>query len=111
MYATGKMFEAMYEAFRRSRRGAAGLGLLAFELLHEQIRHNLAVAKVIGWSTDWYKDAQVQEDFIRTSLERVQYLFTTCYLDLLRPETVWTLSGTDDQVRKGHTFRTPSRAV
>jgi len=70
----------------QSRKGVAETGLIAFELFLEQIRHNLAILTVIGRSTNWDTDTQVQEDFVRTSLERVQFLFTTCYFDLFRPE-------------------------
>ena len=67
---------------RRSRKEAAEIGQLAFELLNEQIRHNLAIATVLGRATDWDGITQVQADFVRTSLERI-HLFTTYSLDLL----------------------------
>ena len=70
---------------RRLSRGAAGLGRLALELLHEQVRHNLAILRVLGRATDWDGISQIQEDFVRTSLERM-HLFTTCWLDLLQPD-------------------------
>ena len=72
----------MQETVGRSRKGAAETGQLAFELLDEQIRHNLAIATVLGQATNWDGITQVQADFVRTSLERI-HLFTTYSLDLL----------------------------
>ena len=66
---------------RRSSTGAAEPSQLAFELVHEQIRHNLALVRVIGWATDWDGIIQVQEDFLRTSFERM-HLLAVCWLDL-----------------------------
>jgi hypothetical protein len=72
----------MQETARRLRKGAAETGQLVFELLDEQIRHNLAIATVLGRSTNWDGITQVQADFVGTSLERI-HLFTTYSLDLL----------------------------
>ena len=74
----------MQETVGRSRQGAAEIGQLAIELVHEQIRHNLAIATVIGRATNWDGITQVHADFVCTSLARI-HLFTTCCLDLLRP--------------------------
>ena len=76
----------MHGTTRPSGKGAANPGQLAFELLHEQIRHGLAVEKVIGAATDREGIVPVQEDFIRTSLERM-HLLTACCQALLQPET------------------------
>jgi hypothetical protein len=65
------------------RRGAMEPGRLALELLDEQLRHQLAVAWVIGQAREWDRLLQVQEDFIRSSFERMQRL-TACCLDLLQ---------------------------
>jgi hypothetical protein len=67
----------------RSNGGAACPGRLALELLDEQVRHNLAVAWVIGRATEWDGLFQVQEDFIWTSIERMQRLAACCF-DLLQ---------------------------
>ena len=60
----------MHEMVRRSGVRTEP-GQLAFELLDEQLRHNLAVVRVIGRATDWDGLLQVQEDFVRTSFERI----------------------------------------
>jgi hypothetical protein len=77
---------------RQWSEGAVEPGQLAFELLHEQIRHNLAIVRVIGRATDWDGIIQVQEDFVRTSFERM-HLFTACWLDLLQPKTASNILG------------------
>ena len=72
----------MHETVRRSSVRAEP-EQLASELLDEQLRHNLAVVRVIGRATEWDGIIQVQEDFVRTSFERMHRL-TACYLDLLQ---------------------------
>ena len=75
----------MQETVGRSRQEAAKIRQLAIELVHEQIKHNLAIMTVIGRSTDWDGITLVQADFVCTSLERI-HLFTRCCLDFVRPE-------------------------
>jgi hypothetical protein len=58
-------------------------GRLALELLDEQVRHQLAVVWVIGQAREWDGILQVQEDFVRSSFERMQRL-TACCLDVLQ---------------------------
>ena len=74
----------MQETVGQSRQEAAKIRQLAIELVHEQIKHNLAIVTVIGQSTNWDGITLVQADFVCTSLERI-HLFTTCCLDLLLP--------------------------
>jgi hypothetical protein len=72
----------MHEMVRRSGVRTEP-GQLAFELLDEQLRHNLAVARVMGQATEYDGIIQVQEDFVRTSFERMHKLAACCF-DLLQ---------------------------
>lgn len=73
----------MHDTVGRSREGAAEIGQLAIELVHEQIRHNLAIVSVIDRATNWDGMTLVQADFIWSSLARIN-LFTTCCFNVLR---------------------------
>ena len=54
--------------------GAAELGRLWVDLLGEQARHNVRVAAALSQAVRWNEVAQVQGEFVRAGLERLQEL-------------------------------------
>ena len=59
------------------------MGQLAVELIAEHVRHGRAVAILIDRDPDRDGARQIQEDFVRTSLERMNQ-FALCCVELLQ---------------------------
>ena len=81
--AFGAVAETEREAVGRSVEGAAELGRLWVDLLGEQTRHNVRVAAALSQAVRWDEVAQVQGEFVRAGLERLQEL-NRRYLEIVR---------------------------
>jgi hypothetical protein len=84
--AFGAVAETEREAVGRSVEGAAELGRLWVDLLGEQTRHNVRVAAALSQAVRWDEVAQVQGEFVRAGLERLQEL-NRRYLEIVRGMT------------------------
>jgi hypothetical protein len=84
---------------RRSAEGATELGQAFAELVREQARHNVAVLQALSRTVDWDGVAQVQGDFVRTSVERAAE-FTRRYFEVVQAVTASVASATKEQARK-----------
>jgi nucleoside-diphosphate-sugar epimerase len=84
---------------RRSIEGAGEVGRAVAELVQEQARHNVAVLQALSRTVDWDGAAQVQSDFVRTSVERAA-AFTRRYLEVVQMVVASATSTAREQARK-----------
>jgi hypothetical protein len=95
----GAALEVERAVARRSAEGATEIGQAFAELVKEQARHNIAVLQALSRAVDWTGVAQVQGDFVRSSVERAAQ-FTRRYLEVLQAVTASAVSATHEQARK-----------
>ena len=84
---------------RRAAEGTTEIGQALAELVREQARHNVAVLRALSRTVDWDGVAQVQGDFVRTSVERAT-AFTRRYLEVVQAVVASAASTTREQARK-----------
>jgi hypothetical protein len=95
----GAALEVERAVARRSAEGATEIGQAFAELVKEQARHNVAVLQALSRTVDWDGVAQVQSDFVRTSVERAA-AFTRRYFEVVQAVTASVVSTTQEQARK-----------
>jgi hypothetical protein len=97
--ATGAAFETGRVAARRSAESAAELGQVFADLVNEQAKHNVAVLKTLTETANWSEVVKIQNDFMRTSIERAVQ-FTRRYFEVAQAVLSSTVSVAQDQARK-----------
>ena len=95
----GAALEVERTVARRSAEGATQISQAFAELVKEQARHNVAVLQALSRTIDWDGVAQVQSDFVRTSVERAA-AFTRRYFEVVQAVTASVVSTTKEQARK-----------
>jgi hypothetical protein len=95
----GAALEAERAIMHRSTEGATEISQAFAELVKEQARHNVAVLQALSRTVDWSGVAQVQSDFVRTSVERAAE-FTRRYFEVVQAVTASVVSTTKEQARK-----------
>ena len=95
----GAALEAERAIMHRSTEGATEISQAFAELVKEQARHNVAVLQALSRTVDWDGVAQVQSDFVRTSVERAA-AFTRRYFEVVQAVTASVVSTTKEQARK-----------
>ena len=95
----GAALEVERTVARRSAEGATQISQAFAELVKEQARHNVAVLQALSRTIDWDGVAQVQNDFVRTSVERAAE-FTRRYFEVVQAVTASVVSTTKEQARK-----------
>jgi hypothetical protein len=95
----GAALEVERTVARRSAEGATQISQAFAELVKEQARHNVAVLQALSRTIDWDGVAQVQSDFVRTSVERAAE-FTRRYFEVVQAVTASVVSTTQEQTRK-----------
>ena len=95
----GAALEVERTVARRSAEGATQISQAFAELVKEQARHNVAVLQALSRTVDWDGVAQVQSDFVRTSVERAA-AFTRHYFEVVQAVTASVVSTTKEQARK-----------
>ena len=95
----GAALEVERAVARRSAEGATQISQAFAELVKEQARHNVAVLQALSRAVDWDGVAQVQSDFVRTSVERAA-AFTRLYFEVVQAVTASVVSTTKEQARK-----------
>jgi hypothetical protein len=95
----GAALEAERAIMHRSTEGATEISQAFAELVKEQARHNVAVLRALSRTVDWDGVAQVQSDFVRTSVERAA-AFTRRYFEVVQAVTASVVSTTKEQARK-----------
>jgi hypothetical protein len=81
--ATGAVAALTRMAEQRASGHPRAVGQLAVELIAEHVRHGRAVAILIDRDPERDGARQIQEDFVRTSLERMNQ-FALCCVELLQ---------------------------
>jgi hypothetical protein len=95
----GAALEVERTVARRSAEGATQISQAFAELVKEQARHNVAVLQALSRTIDWDGVAQVQSDFVRTSVERAAE-FTRRYFEVVQAVTASVVSTAQEQTRK-----------
>jgi hypothetical protein len=95
----GSALEVERTVARRSAEGATQISQAFAELVKEQARHNVAVLQALSRTIDWDGVAQVQNDFVRTSVERAAE-FTRRYFEVVQAVTASVVSTAQEQTRK-----------
>jgi hypothetical protein len=95
----GAALEVERATARRSTEGATEISQAFAELVKEQARHNVAVLQALSRTVDWEGVAQVQSDFVRSSVERAA-AFTRRYFEVVQAVTASVVSVTKEQARK-----------
>ena len=95
----GAALEVERTVARRSAEGATQISQAFAELVKEQARHNVAVLQALSRTVDWDGVAQVQSDFVRTSVERAA-AFTRRYFEVVQAVTASVVSTAQEHTRK-----------
>ena len=95
----GAALEAERAIMHRSTEGATEISQAFAELVKEQARHNVAVLRALSRTVDWDGVAQVQSDFVHSSMERAA-AFTRRYFEVVQAVAASVVSTTKEQARK-----------
>jgi phasin family protein len=96
---TGTAFETSRAAAGRSTEGAAELGQVFADLVNEQAKHNVEVLRTLTQAANWGEVVKIQNDFVRTSIERAVQ-FTRRYFEVAQAVMSSTTSVAQDQAQK-----------
>ena len=84
---------------RRAGDGVAEINQSLVELLNEQTKHNVQLFQALAQPANWGKAAQLQSEFLRTSLQRAAQ-FTRRYVEVSQAVMTSALPTARGQAKK-----------
>jgi hypothetical protein len=95
----GAASEVQREVAHRSADATADLVQVLVDLINEQTRHNVQIFHALTQTVDWGQAAQLQSEFLRTSLKRTGQ-FTRRYFEVSQAVMTSALSTAGGQAKK-----------